>query len=106
MEAVAGPVPWAQYPHHCTFPSDNFLCDEKVKPVNPSEEDGESGRDRPQLTEKGTLPTGFRTTSKAAPTRSGDAATRMALRMMLDNKRQYRPLFNLERNTGQNKGQA
>ncbi|CAB1111179.1 unnamed protein product [Ectocarpus sp. CCAP 1310/34] len=79
----------------------NFLCDEKVKPVHPSEEDGESGRDRPQLTEDGTLQEGFQTTSKVAPTRSGDVATRMALRMMLDNKRQYRPLYNLVRNEGQ-----
>ena len=70
----------------------NFLCDEKVKPVHTSEEDGDSGCDRPKLTVEDTLPQEFQTTARAAPTRSGDVSTRMALRMTLDNKRQYRPL--------------
>ena len=76
----------------------NFLCDEKVKPVHTSEEDGDSGCDRPKLTVEDTLPQEFQTTARAAPTRSGDVATRMALRMTLDNKRQYRPLENQVRN--------
>ena len=76
----------------------NFLCDEKVKPVHTSEGDGDSGCDRPKLTEEDTLPQEFQTTARAAPTRSGDVATRMALRMTLDNKRQHRPLENQESN--------
>ena len=76
----------------------NFLCDEKVKPVHTSEGDGDSGCDRPKLTEEDTLPQEFQTTARAAPTRSGDVATRMALRMTLDNKREYCPLENQVRN--------
>lgn len=79
----------------------NFLCDEKVRPVHMSEEDRDSGCGRPKLTEQDTLPAEFQTTPRSAPTRSGDVPTRMALRMMLDNKRQYRPLYNLVRNEGQ-----
>ena len=52
----------------------------------------------PKLTVEDTLPQEFQTTARAAPTRSGDVATRMALRMTLDNKRQYRPLDNQVRN--------
>ena len=76
----------------------NFLCDEKVKPVNTSEEDGDSGRDRPKLTEEDTLSQEFQTNARTAPTRSGDVAARMALRMTLDNKREYCPLENQVRN--------
>lgn len=82
----------------------NYLRDEQVKPLQTSEEDGDSGRDRPQMTEQETLPEEFQTTCRGAqkPTRSGDVATRMALRMTLRMtlgiKRQYRPLYNLVRN--------
>lgn len=78
----------------------NYLRDEKVQPVLASEEDAESGRHRPHLAEDDTLPAVFHTTSKAVsqPKRSGDVATRMALTMLLDNKRQYRPSRNLVRN--------
>ncbi|CAB1103509.1 unnamed protein product [Ectocarpus sp. CCAP 1310/34] len=78
----------------------NYLRDEQVKPVHMSEEDTETGRDRPHLTENDTLPEDFQTTDTGVPkpTRSGDVPTRLALRMLLDNRRQYRPLYNLQRN--------
>jgi len=78
----------------------NYLRDEKVQPILAAEEDAESGRDRPQMTADNTLPDEFRTSSKASqqPKRSGDVAARMAITMLLDNKRQYRPSYNLVRN--------
>ncbi|CAB1105047.1 unnamed protein product [Ectocarpus sp. CCAP 1310/34] len=78
----------------------NYLRDEQVTPVHLTEEDGESGRDRPALTTERTLPESFQTSgdSLPKPTRSGDVPTRMALRMLLDNRRQYRPEYNRERN--------
>lgn len=78
----------------------NYLRDEKVTPIHRSEEDAEVVRVRPHLRADKTLPETFGTTSKEAqkPTRSGDVSTRMGITMMLDNKRQYRPHYNLVRN--------
>lgn len=78
----------------------NFLRDEQVPPIEASEEDAESGLGRPELTVDDTLPEDFATTSKGMekPTRSGDVYTRMAVTMVLDDKRQYRPDYNLVRN--------
>ena len=67
----------------------NFLRDENVLPIEPSEKDAESGLGRPVLTTNNTLPGGSGTALTAAqkPTRSGDVCTRMALTIALDAKR-------------------
>lgn len=76
----------------------NFLRDENVKPIDITEEDADGRRARPQLTERSALPAEFKTSASSAPKSSGDVPARMALTMTLDNKRQYRPRYNLERN--------
>ena len=87
------------------FRLQNFLRDEKIAPVLASEEDSESGCGRPVLSSMRTLPGSFSTTTNdiPKPVRSGDVATRMAITMTLDNKRQYRPLHNIRRNTASNR---
>lgn len=86
----------------------NFLRDEQVQPILPSEEDSESGRGRPDLSASDTLPARFTTASQEnqKPTRSGDVVTRRAITMILDNKRQYRPMYNLLRNQTQEEEEA
>eukprot|EP00903_Cladosiphon_okamuranus_P014793 g13704.t1 len=60
----------------------NFLQDEKVTPIQPTDEDEESGLGRPALDKQGTLPPEFHTISPK-PSRSGETPTRAALRELL-----------------------
>ena len=76
----------------------NFLRDEKVKPIHMSEEDEESGKGRPALTQERTLPPRW-DTATAAPSRSGETPARAALRDVLVQLKQWRPVYNIHRNS-------
>lgn len=74
----------------------NFLRDERVEPLRPSEEDESSGRHRPVLTASNTLPPDWRTAP--SPSRSGETSPRCAIRWQLEQDKQWRPEYNLVRN--------
>lgn len=77
----------------------NFLRDENVKPVQLSDEDEESGRDRPELSKQRTLPPEWQG-DQPKPSRSGETPVRAATREVLVRLKQYRPTHNLHRNSG------
>ena len=85
----------------CLFHLHNFLRDEKVEPIRPEEESEESREDRPEL-EEGCLPGSLRIVQQDAArlTSSGETLTRRALVDRLEQRRQYRPSYNLARNAG------
>ncbi|CAB1097923.1 unnamed protein product [Ectocarpus sp. CCAP 1310/34] len=76
----------------------NFLQDEKVAPIQLSEEDSRSGLNRPALcATQRTLPDGWGT--EPAPSRSGETPARAAIRKALELKKQWRPDYNHQRNS-------
>ena len=75
----------------------NFLRDEQVTPVHMSDEDEESGRGRPVLSEERTLPPDWQTNAPK-PSRSGETPTRAAVRELLVLLKQWRPTYNINRN--------
>ncbi|CAB1103261.1 unnamed protein product [Ectocarpus sp. CCAP 1310/34] len=76
----------------------NFLQDEKVAPIQLSEEDSRSGLNRPAIcATQRTLPDGWGT--EPAPSRSGETPARAAIRKALELKKQWRRDFNLQRNS-------
>ncbi|CAN0024068.1 unnamed protein product [Pylaiella littoralis] len=79
----------------------NFLQDEKVSPIMPAEEDATSGRGRPTLSSTSrTLPGNWQTSEPGpAPSRSGETPMRAAIRTALETKKQWRPVYNIERNS-------
>lgn len=77
----------------------NFLQDEKVAPVHLSEEDEITGHGRPVLNPtRRTLPTDWQT-SEPVPSRSGETPARAAIRTALELKKQWRPEYNIRRNS-------
>lgn len=83
----------------------NFLRDEGVEPVRMAEETIPDQGVRPVLAENGSLPAADYETEQEPnpedmplPSRSGETPTRLALTLLLDNRRQYRPEYNLARN--------
>lgn len=68
----------------------------------PDEGDKEFGEGRPVLTDTDTLPPMFRTSPGATgtPRRTGDVTNRMVVRVLLDDRCQYRPASNVARNGG------
>lgn len=83
----------------------NFLIDEKVSPISASEEDATSGRGRPELSPiNRTLPSDWSTPERneertPRPLRSGETPARAAIRFSLEFKKQWRPDYNIERNS-------
>ena len=76
----------------------NFLRDEKVKPIHMSEEDEESEKGRPALTQERTLPLLWET-AMPAPSRSGETPARAAMRDVLMQLKRWRPVYNIHRNS-------
>lgn len=75
----------------------NFLRDERDEPINSSDEDENSGLNRPVLEANNTLPSVFHTVP--APSRSGETGARCAIRWQLEQDKQWRPEYNLVRNS-------
>lgn len=78
----------------------NFLRDEKVTPVQMEDEDEESGQGRPEVSPLGGLPPEWHTDGPT-PSRSGEIPIRAALREILVQRKQFRPGYNIYRNSGQ-----
>lgn len=78
----------------------NYLRDEQVVGVKPHEESEETGRGRPTLSVDGRLNRSFQNPSSVpAPSRSGEAPSRLVLRMVLEDNKQWRPEYNRLRNS-------
>lgn len=76
----------------------NFLRDEQVTQVATEEEDKAYNGERPVLTGEDTLPAEWQPEAPA-PSRSGESSARAALRMKLEAGNQWRPVYNMERNS-------
>lgn len=81
----------------------NFLQDEKVAPVQMSEEDENTRRDRPTLCPVNrTRPDDWQT-AEPAPSRSGETPMRAAIRTALGVKKQWRPDYNIRDNSSRSR---
>ena len=79
----------------------NFLRDEKFDGVRVEEEDTKNGLDRPALTTDGRLVDDCQANSCNTPaaSRTDESSAHLALRMSLEDNKQWHPQYNLARNS-------